>query len=63
MRLIALTSIAAATLVAACDFQPGDPVQHPLRDAAAAHQAAALKTTEEEKAAAAKAEAAKAAAE
>jgi len=54
MRLIALLSVATATLVAACDFQSGDPVQHALRDAAAARQAAALKTTEEEQAEAAK---------
>ena len=54
MRLIALLSVAVATLVAACDVQPGDPVQHALRDAAAARQAAALKTTEEQQAEAAK---------
>ena len=54
MRLIALMSVAAATLVTACDVQPGDPVQHALRDAAAARQAAALKTTEEEQAEAVK---------
>lgn len=47
-----LPVVAAAVLLSGCDFQGGDPVQHALRDAAAAHQAAALKTTEEEQAAA-----------
>lgn len=46
--------VAGAALLAACDVEGGDPVQHALRDAAAARQAAALKTTEEEQAAAAK---------
>ena len=46
--------VAGAALLAACDIEGGDPVQHALRDAAAARQAAALKTTEEEQAAAAK---------
>ena len=46
--------VASAALLAACDIEGGDPVQHALRDAAAAHQAAALKTTEEEQAAAAR---------
>ncbi|MNK56783.1 hypothetical protein D3C87_758300 [compost metagenome] len=43
--------LGGAALVAACDVEGGDPVQHALRDAAAARQAAALKTTEEEAAA------------
>ncbi len=42
--------VAGAALVSACEFEGGDPVQHALRDAAAARQAAALKTTEEEEA-------------
>ena len=42
--------VASAALLAACDIEGGDPVQHALRDAAAARQAAALKTTEEEEA-------------
>ncbi|HEY1072488.1 indole-3-glycerol-phosphate synthase [Brevundimonas sp.] len=42
--------VCSAALLAACDFEGGDPVQHALRDAAAARQAAALKTTEEEQA-------------
>ncbi|MFK0300026.1 indole-3-glycerol-phosphate synthase [Brevundimonas sp. NPDC090276] len=42
--------VAGAALLAACDIEGGDPVQHALRDAAAARQAAALKTTEEEQA-------------
>ena len=46
--------VAGAALLAACDIEGGDPVQHALRDAAAARQAAALKTTEEQEAAAAK---------
>lgn len=46
--------LGGAALVAACDFEGGDPVQHALRDASAARQAAALKTTEEEQAAAAR---------
>ena len=41
--------VAGAALLSACEFEGGDPVQHALRDAAAARQAAALKTTEEEK--------------
>ena len=45
-RAVALVVAGAASL-AACDFEGGDPVQHALRDAAAARQAAALKTTEE----------------
>lgn len=40
--------VASAALLSACEFEGGDPVQHALRDAAAARQAAALKTTEEE---------------
>lgn len=44
--------VGSAALLAACDIEGGDPVQHALRDAAAARQAAALKTTEEEQAAA-----------
>ena len=48
-RAVALVVAGAASL-AACDFEGGDPVQHALRDAAAARQAAALKTTEEEEA-------------
>lgn len=40
--------LASAALTTACDIEGGDPVQHALRDAAAARQAAALKTTEEE---------------
>ncbi|WP_312063784.1 indole-3-glycerol-phosphate synthase [Brevundimonas sp.] len=55
MRLRAIAFVVAgAALLAACDFEGGDPVQHALRDAAAARQAAALKTTEEEQATAAK---------
>lgn len=55
MRLRAVAFVVAgAALLAACDVEGGDPVQHALRDAAAARQAAALKTTEEEQAAAAK---------
>ncbi|MNQ95118.1 hypothetical protein D3C85_1106620 [compost metagenome] len=46
--------VASAALLAACDIEGGDPVQHALRDAAAARQAAALKTTEEEQASAAR---------
>lgn len=46
--------VAGATLLSACDFEGGDPVQHALRDAAAARQAAALKTTDEEAAQAAR---------
>jgi hypothetical protein len=46
--------LGSAALVAACDIEGGDPVQHALRDASAARQAAALKTTEEEQAAAAR---------
>lgn len=42
--------IVGAALLTACDFEGGDPVQHALRDAAAARHAAALKTTEEEEA-------------
>jgi hypothetical protein len=42
--------VAGAALLSACEFEGGDPVQHALRDAAAARQAAALKTTEEEEA-------------
>ena len=52
-RLLAFV-VSGAALLAACDFEGGDPVQHALRDAAATRQAAALKTTEEEQAAAAK---------
>ncbi|MCZ4108323.1 indole-3-glycerol-phosphate synthase [Brevundimonas diminuta] len=51
MRSAALTLVVAgAALLSACEFEGGDPVQHALRDAAAARQAAALKTTEEEEA-------------
>lgn len=51
MRRGALTAVFGfASLLAACDPEGGDPVQHALRDAAAARQAAALKTTEEEQA-------------
>ena len=46
-RVLAIV-VASAALTAACDFEGGDPVQHALRDAAAARQAAALKTTEEQ---------------
>ena len=46
--------LSGAALLAACDIEGGDPVQHALRDASAARQAAALKTTEEEQAAAAR---------
>ena len=53
LRVLAFVVVGAAML-AACDFEGGDPVQHALRDAAAARQAAALKTTEEEQAALAK---------
>jgi len=42
--------VTGAALLSACEFEGGDPVQHALRDAAAARQAAALKTTEEEEA-------------
>ncbi|WP_303717843.1 indole-3-glycerol-phosphate synthase [Brevundimonas naejangsanensis] len=42
--------VAGAALLSACEFEGGDPVQHALRDAAAARQAAALKTTEEQEA-------------
>ncbi|MNJ55740.1 hypothetical protein D3C77_512550 [compost metagenome] len=49
-----LLVVAGASLLAACDVQGGDPVQHALRDAAAARQAAALKTTEEAEAQAAR---------
>jgi len=49
MRSAALILVVAgAALLSACEFEGGDPVQHALRDAAAARQAAALKTTEEE---------------
>ncbi|WP_286950409.1 MULTISPECIES: indole-3-glycerol-phosphate synthase [Brevundimonas] len=51
MRTAALILVVAgAALLSACEFEGGDPVQHALRDAAAARQAAALKTTEEEEA-------------
>ena len=51
MRAAVLTLVVAgAALLSACEFEGGDPVQHALRDAAAARQAAALKTTEEEEA-------------
>jgi len=51
MRSAALTLVVtAAALLSACEFEGGDPVQHALRDAAAARQAAALKTTEEQEA-------------
>lgn len=53
LRAVALV-LGGAALVAACDIEGGDPVQHALRDASAARQAAALKTTEEEQAAAAR---------
>lgn len=53
LRTVALV-LGGAALVAACDIEGGDPVQHALRDASAARQAAALKTTEEEQAAAAR---------
>ncbi|WP_312784749.1 indole-3-glycerol-phosphate synthase [Brevundimonas sp.] len=53
LRIVAF-AVCGAALLAACDFEGGDPVQHALRDAAAERQAAALKTTEEEQAAAAK---------
>lgn len=50
MRAAVLTLVVAgAALLSACEFEGGDPVQHALRDAAAARQAAALKTSEEEK--------------
>lgn len=49
MRSAVLTLVVAgAALLSACEFEGGDPVQHALRDAAAARQAAALKTTEEQ---------------
>lgn len=49
MRSAALILVVAgAALLSACEFEGGDPVQHALRDAAAARQAAALKTTEEQ---------------
>lgn len=49
MRAAVLTLVVVgAALLSACEFEGGDPVQHALRDAAAARQAAALKTTEEE---------------
>lgn len=51
MRAAALILVvASAALLSACEFEGGDPVQHALRDAAAARQAAALKTTEEQEA-------------
>lgn len=51
MRTAALILVVAgAALLSACEFEGGDPVQHALRDAAAARQAAALKTTEEQEA-------------
>lgn len=51
MRAAVLTPVVAgAALLSACEFEGGDPVQHALRDAAAARQAAALKTTEEQEA-------------
>lgn len=51
MRSPVLTLVVAgAALLSACEFEGGDPVQHALRDAAAARQAAALKTTEEQEA-------------
>ncbi|MGX1587449.1 indole-3-glycerol-phosphate synthase [Brevundimonas diminuta] len=51
MRSAALILVVAgAALLSACEFEGGDPVQHALRDAAAARHAAALKTTEEEEA-------------
>nr|WP_313427425.1 indole-3-glycerol-phosphate synthase [Brevundimonas diminuta] len=51
MRTAALILVVAgAAVLSACEFEGGDPVQHALRDAAAARQAAALKTTEEEEA-------------
>ncbi|MEN5113460.1 indole-3-glycerol-phosphate synthase [Brevundimonas diminuta] len=51
MRAAVLTLVVAgAALLSACEFEGGDPVQHALRDAAAARQAAALKTTEEQEA-------------
>jgi hypothetical protein len=53
LRAVALV-VTGAALLAACDIEGGDPVQHALRDASAARQAAALKTTEEEQAAAAR---------
>ncbi len=53
LRAVALV-LGGAALLAACDIEGGDPVQHALRDASAARQAAALKTTEEEQAAAAR---------
>lgn len=54
MRAGAFTTVVGcASLLAACNPEGGDPVQHALRDAAAARQAAALKTTEEEQAQAA----------
>jgi|GEM_PF-5375306 len=43
MRPFALLSIAAAGLVAACDFQPGDPVQNATREISARYQAEAVK--------------------
>ena len=55
MRVRGVTLVACgAALLSACDIEGGDPVQHALRDAAAARQAAALKTTEQEQAALAK---------
>ena len=49
MRLRAVAFVVTgAALLAACDIEGGDPVQHALRDASAARQAAALKTTEEQ---------------
>src|SRR5690606_26584092 len=49
MRAAVLTLVVAgAALLSACEFEGGDPVQHALRDAAAARQATALKTTDEE---------------
>ena len=42
MRAAVLTLVVAgAALLSACEFEGGDPVQHALRDAAAARQAAA----------------------
>lgn len=51
MRPCWLLIAAVALGTTACEFQGGDPVQHALRDAAAARQAAALKTSEEQQAA------------
>lgn len=49
--------VGCASLLAACNPEGGDPVQHALRDAAAARQAEALRTTEEEQARAARTDA------